>query len=230
MELWRNLHLDPTAEGGGGEDLSIRDDNASAQVDPDDRPDFNGGSGDVSEGSGDTTPVRQAPADPNNRVNHAAPVQQGNTEWTSIREAARQAGFDFGHGVDNDEAALNMLLQRAQASRQQSMYEQLGRQLAPQAERIQQFVRSQQQPAAAPARKPWEAPEFDERWGALVERDPATGLFFAKPGTPPEIAAKVNEFVEWKSKLDQNPAAVLNEMVKAQAQEIAQVTDIPSTA
>ena len=44
------------------------------------------------------------------------------------------------------------------------------------------------------------------------------------PGTPPEIAQKVNEYVEWKDRFDANPAAVLNSMVQAQAQEIARQT------
>ena len=42
------------------------------------------------------------------------------------------------------------------------------------------------------------------------------------PGTPPEIAQKVNEYVEWKDRFDANSAAVLNSMVQAQAQEIAE--------
>ena len=99
--------------------------------------------------------------------------------------------------MHDDTAALNLLLQRAQACRQQSMYEQLGRQLAPRAEELQRYLQGgQQMPQAAPAvpaRKPWEAPEFDRRWASLVDRDPNTGLFFSKPGTPPRAVS----FSDW---------------------------------
>jgi hypothetical protein len=215
MELWRLLHLDPESEPGVG----FREEDGSVQVSNDERPEFDGG-------SDETSPVEHAiPADPNNRVQHSAPAAAATEEWTSIRDAARQAGFDFGHGVTDDAAALNLLLQKAQASRQQSMYEQLGRQLAPRAEELQRYLQGGQQllqqAPDAQKRKPWEAPEFDRRWAALVDRDSATGLFFSKPGTPPEIAQKVNEYVEWKDRYDANPSAVMNEMVRAQAQEEA---------
>jgi hypothetical protein len=42
-----------------------------------------------------------------------------------------------------------------------------------------------------------------------------------KPGAPPEIAAKVNAYVDWKKRFDANPAAVLNPMVESRASEIA---------
>ena len=147
MELWRMIHLAPDSDPGmGGE---YREEEGSFQTSEGDRPDFNGGSDDS---SGVVAAVeRQTPADPNNRVQHTAAAGPPAAEWTSIRDAAQAAGFDFGHGVTDDDAALNLLLQKAQASRQQSMYEQLGRQLAPQADRIQQLLRGQQaQPAAAP--------------------------------------------------------------------------------
>jgi len=226
MELWRLMHLDPESEPGMGGEIHGEED-SDFQVSADDRPDFNGGSDspDVSNvAAAAAAPAR--PADPNQRVSHSAPAQSAE-EWTSIRDAAKQAGFDFGHGVDDDAAAMKLLLQRAQASKQQSMYEQLGRQLAPRAEELQRFLQGGQAaaaPQAAPTRKPWEAPEFDRRWASLVERDPNTGLFFAKQGTPPEIAQKVNAYVEWKDRFDSNPASVLNEMVQAQAQEIAAKT------
>ena len=212
MELWRLLHLDPESEAGlGGEPRG--DENTDFQTPEEQRPEFSGGTEPASEIA--------PPADPNQRVSHSPATE---SEWTSIRDAARQAGFDFGHGVEDDSAALKLLLQRAQSSRQQNMYEQLGRQLAPRAEELQRFLGGPQAAPATPERKPWEAPEFDRRWASLVERDPNTGLFFAKQGTPPEIARKVNEYVEWKDKFDANPAAVLNEMVQAQAQEVARQT------
>ena len=93
MELWRTMHLDPTAEpGGGGE---FREEDGSFQVAEGDRPDFDGGSDDA--GAAPAAPERPAPADPNQRVTHAA--EPTSEQWTSIRDAARQAGFDFGQGV-----------------------------------------------------------------------------------------------------------------------------------
>ena len=219
MELWRKMHLDPTAEpgAGGGE---FREEDGSFQVAEGDRPDFDGGSDDA--GAAPAGPERAAPADPNQRVQHTAEPAAAE-QWTSIRDAATQAGFDFGQGVDTDAAALQLLMQRAQASKQQSMYEQLGRQLAPRAEELQRYFQggAQGAPATVPERKPWEAPEFDRRWAALVERDPATGLFFSKPGTPPVIAEKVNAYVEWKDRFDADPYSIIREGARAEAQEEA---------
>ena len=103
------------------------------------------------------------------------------------------------------------------------MYAQLGRQLAPQSQQIQQYLSQQTQPQQ-PTRQPWEAPEFDERWAGLVEQDPGTGLYVAKQGVPHEIAQKVNAYVEWKKNYDRNPAAVINGMVEARAKAISQET------
>ena len=49
------------------------------------------------------------------------------------------------------------------------------------------------------------------------------------PGTPPEIAQKVNEYVEWKDRFDANPAAVLNS-AKVQRGGVAEnpVMEMPS--
>jgi len=122
------MHLDPESEPGMGGEIN-GDEDTDFQVSADERPDFNGGSDtpDVSNvAAAAAAPAR--PADPNQRVSHsAAPAAAPAQEWTSIRDAAQQAGFDFGHGVQDDDAAFQLLLQRAQASKQQSMYEQLGR-------------------------------------------------------------------------------------------------------
>ena len=153
------------------------------------------------------------PADPNQRTQQP--------QWQSIRDAAQAAGFQFGADVTDDRQALQFLLARANASKSQNVYEQLGRQLAPKSDQILSYLRQQggaPQPQARPA---WEAPEFDERWAACVDRDPGTGLFVAKQGFPPQIAEKVNEYVQWKQNFDRNPAGVLNQMVEAKAEERA---------
>ena len=166
-----------------------------------------------------------APADPNQRAGATLPAAPQQAQWQSIRDAAQAAGFQFGADVTDDRQALNFLLQRAQASRQQNVYEQLGRQLAPKSEQILGYLRQQGGQGVPlpgnPQRPAWEAPEFDERWAACVDRDPGTGLFVAKQGFPPEIAQKVNEYVQWKQNFDRNPAGVLNQMVEAKAEERA---------
>ena len=163
------------------------------------------------------------PADPNQRVGATSGQQTQAAQWQSIREAAEAQGFRFDPTVTDDRSALNFLLARAAAPRQASIYEQLGRQLAPKSQEIQQFLSQQSQPQQ-PTRQPWEAPEFDERWANLVEQEPTTGLFVAKQGVPHEIAQKVNAYVEWKRGFDRNPAAVINGMVEARAKAVATET------
>lgn len=160
------------------------------------------------------------PADPNN----AAPAQPAAEQWQSIRDAAAAYGYQVPNGIADDRAMLMHLLQQAGANRQSDAYAQLGRQLAPKATEIQQYLAQQTQQQAAPSRQPWEAPEFDQRWAGLVEQDPATGLFYSKPGTPHEIAQKVNAYVEWKANFDKNPSAVMNQMVESRARDIARET------
>jgi hypothetical protein len=163
-----------------------------------------------------TAPATQqrTPADPNQRAGAPAPVA-----------AATGRGFQFDHTVTDDRTALEFLLRQAGAARQENVYAQLGRQLAPDAGRIQGFLAQSTQPqTATPARQPWEAPEFDERWAGLVEQDAGTGLYTAKQGVPHEIANKVNAYVEWKKGYDRDPAAVINGMVEARAKAISRDT------
>lgn len=167
------------------------------------------------------------PADPNQAagVQPAATQQQtaqpAQPQYTGIRQVAQQFGLDVSQFAD-DGSFFNHLLQQAGQNRQADYYAQLGRQLAPHAQGIQGYFAQQQQQQAAPQAAPsWQAPEFDERWAALVERDPATGIYLPRPGAPPEVAAKVNAYVEWKKKFDLNPASVLNGMVESRASEIA---------
>ncbi len=166
----------------------------------------------------------RVPADPNQLAGVAqqATAQTAN-QWQSIRAAAEAQGFKFDQTVTDDMSALNFLLRQASVPRQASVYEQLGRQLAPKADQIRAYLSQQSQPQQ-PDRQPWEAPEFDERWAGLVEQDPGTGLYTAKQGVPHEIANKVNAYVEWKKNYDRNPAAVINGMVEARARAVASET------
>jgi hypothetical protein len=205
---------DAPAVGGGAERPDWNSPGASSQATP--TPTTTG-----------TAPATTAPvpADPNQRAGATqTQAQTGANDWQSIREAASAYGYQFDPAIQDDRAALVHLLQRAQANQQADFYAQLGRQLAPQAQSIQQFLAQQSQPQQAQGRQPWEAPEFDERWAGLVQQDPTTGLYVAKQGVPHEIAQKVNEYVQWKTNFDRNPGAVLNGMVEARAKEIARST------
>jgi hypothetical protein len=148
-------------------------------------------------------------------------AQQAKQEWQSIRDVARSRGFDVAGQFQDDGSFLEHLLSQAQQARQSDFHARLGQQLAPHAQRIQNFLTQQSQPKAPEGPKPWEAPEFDERWLNLVERDPSSGLFIAKQGADPQYATKLNAFTQWKQGYDRNPAAVLNGMVEARAKQIA---------
>lgn len=204
------------APENGGPDRSFSDlSDATVDVTPDASP-----------GTTSAVPAQtQAAADPNQAAGATGTTTQAQAEqWQSIRDAAAAYGYQVPQGVNDDRAMLMHLLQQAGANRQSDAYAQLGRQLAPKANEIQQYLAQQSQQQAAPTRQPWEAPEFDQRWAGLVEQDPATGLFYSKPGTPHEIAQKVNAYVEWKSNFDKNPAAVINQMVESKAKEISRAT------
>lgn len=164
-------------------------------------------------------------------VTSAAPAGTGAGEevWQSLREAAQQRGYSFDPTVTDDWAALEHLIKQAalakrqaEEARQSDIYAQLGRQLAPQAEQIQQYLRQRQQ---TPSRPAWQAPEWDQRWAPLLERDPNTGLLIGKdPRVPQEIVAKANEYFQWREGFDRDPAAVINGMVEERAKEIAEKT------
>lgn len=202
------------------------------QVDPASRGGFNPSEGDPTQanrGGGGGGQPRQAPADPNNRAGVVNPPaqqqqQQGAADgWQSIRDAATAYGYQVPQHIQDDQAFLGHLLQAANQNRQADYFAQLGRQLAPQAPAIQQYLQQQRQPQQ-PERPAWEAPEFDERWLSLTERDEGTGLFVSKPGVPHEIAQKLNQYAEWKRNYDRNPAAVINGMVEARSRAIASET------
>lgn len=218
--------VDPPLESGGGSQGGT----TTTVIEPD-IPPSNGGPDrsfdDLANGTvAEPSPITSAPpvpADPNQRAG-LTQTQPVANDWQSIRDAATALGYQFAPNVADDRAALVHLIQQANGNRQADYYAQLGRQLAPQAPAIQQYLQAQHAPAAPTAPPAWEAPEFDERWAGLVDRDPTTGIYVAKQGVPHEIATKVNKYVEWKANYDRNPAAVINGMVQAQARAIAKET------
>lgn len=208
----------PGEPGGGGSGSEIEGDLNSRPGD-EGRPDINdpgssvAGSGGGAAGTGATAPP---PADPN----QAAGAGTAPDGWQSIRDAARGLGYNFEPSIQDDRTALLHLIRQASQAQQANYYADLGRQIVPHAQQFQSYLQQQQQPQTQ-ERPAWEAPPFDERWLALVTQDQATGLYVSKPGVDPAVARQVNEFAEWKSNFDRNPAATLNTMVESRAREIA---------
>lgn len=134
-------------------------------------------------------------------------------EWTSVLDYAGQFGMDVS-GYADDRALLTSLIQQAAANRQADYYAQLGRQLAPHQEQIRQYIGQQQNPAPA-GPQAWEAPNFDKRWLALVDYDPAAGMYVGKNGAvPPSIVEGVNKYHAWREKFDVNPMQAVQPWVE----------------
>lgn len=147
--------------------------------------------------------------------------QGSSSEWESVREAASGLGYKFDPGIQDDRAAIADLVRSALANRQADYYAQLGRQLAPHADKVSEYIRQQQAPPKPSSPKPWEKPEFDERWVGLVERDPSTGLYVGKPGVPAEVVEKVNRFAEWRANYERDPIGVAREAWREDARQEA---------
>lgn len=159
------------------------------------------------------------------------PAATETPQMVSIRDAARQLGYELPEFAD-DQQALIHLLNAQQSARQNDFYTQIGRQIAPNYQQVQQYIaqqRQQQQPQQT-GPKPWERPEWDDRWTQMVERDPATGAYVAKPGVNPAIAEKVQAFADWTGRFQRDPLSVIqpwfeeqvNTKVTQQVQQIVQ--------
>lgn len=124
--------------------------------------------------------------------------------WQSIREVAeRLYGYKFGEDVTDDAGALRRLIEQARVAQQQDVYAQVGRQLAPHAEKVAEYVRRQEKAPEEVSR--WDRPEFDEKWIPLLDDGPG-GVLVGKAGTPPEIVTAANRYLEWKRLTDRDPA------------------------
>lgn len=138
---------------------------------------------------------------------------------TPIRDQVAALGYDV-TGFADDQAALQFLARQAQAGRDGEFYANLGRQVAPHAPQISQWLATQQQAQGPPKRNAWDPPEFDQRWANMVEVDQATGLIKSKPGFDPAIAQKVTAFAEYQDRLRTDPA-LMQQRIDARATEIA---------
>ena len=130
----------------------------------------------------------------------ATQAEQAAQEWQSIREAAAAYGQQFPETIQDDRAALQYLIEQG---RQQQLHAELGRRLAPQAPQIRQYLEQQNQPKA-PEKQPWDEPEgFNPAFLELCEWNPGARVFTAKsPTVPQAIVDKVNEYAQWKERLD----------------------------
>jgi hypothetical protein len=129
---------------------------------------------------------------------------QAATNWLSIRDAAREYGLDLSsHATDRD--ALLHLVGEARRAQEANYYAQLGQAIAPHAEDVRTFLNERRAANEKPKVSEFEPPAFDDRWLALVDRDPQTGLFVGKPGVPAEIVKGVNEYARWQERFQKNP-------------------------
>lgn len=146
-----------------------------------------------------------------------AQAGQAQAEWQSAMDYARSIGYQVNPRFQDDQSFLLDLIQRADRNTQADYYAQLGQAIAPQYQQVQQYLnqqRGQPQPGQQAARQPWEPPEFNQAWLQLVDRDPASGMFLAKPGADPRIAAAVNVYDQWLQKTNANPVAAMQPYVQ----------------
>lgn len=152
------------------------------------------------------------PADP---VDPASPT---------IRDAARHYGLDLS-GYEDDGQAFAALVQLAQRAQTANYYADLGQRIAPHYQEVQEYLTRRQAESAPPAAtKPWEAPEFDERWMGYVQKDANTGLYTSVPGAPPWIAEKVQAYADhlegWTTQLARSPLEALTPIVNHLAEQL----------
>lgn len=168
---------------------------------------------DGDQGLGDTgltaEQLNERPSDADLGLDPAEPqdTRPAPSQAQTIREAALAYGLDLS-GQPDDHSAFVHLIQLANQNKQADYYAQLGRQIAPRYKEIQAAIA---RPPAAPAEpKAWEAPEFDDRWLGLVDRDEATGMWVGKPGVPQSIVDGTQKYADWMQGFQRNPMATLN--------------------
>lgn len=152
----------------------------------------------------------------------------GDGGFLSIRDAARQYGYDLGN-VPDDHSALQQLILRARQSEQMSQMAQIGQQFVPHMAAFQQWQqqqRQQQQQAQQQAAQWHKAPEFDPSWVSMVVRDPATGDVRPAPGAPPDIVQKLTEArrfqQNFQERFAQDPIATIKPGLEGMIREVAQ--------
>jgi hypothetical protein len=226
-EFWNKLKLDPMSDAGGGAGGTP---NAQGQAAGE-----QGGATGVSQSGADRGIAFNPSDDPSGQGNQGGAGVQGQgggssgvasiggagagaggmDDWEGVIDFARGMGYDFGGQEPQDERQFLLnLLNTATQNRQADYYAQLGRQIAPHFQGVQNYLQQQQAPAQQQQRPEWEPPEFDQEWLKLVDRDPQSGVFLAKPGVSPEVATAVNRYDRWYQKYGHNPVAAVRPFVE----------------
>lgn len=154
---------------------------------------------------------------------------------TSLRDAARGAGFQGLERFTDDHSFLqHLLLQAQQAQQYQHQLQQAqqlagyGRKYLQHAQPFEQYLEQQKRAQQAQQTKdPWfKAPEYDPAWRARLTRDPQTGEIRAVPGAPPDLVGKYLSAVEHRENfLDKfafDPIGAIKPGVEEVVRQIAQ--------
>jgi hypothetical protein len=138
------------------------------------------------------------------------PMDAGRAEpqpqWQGVLEYAKSQGHDLGH--DNDVAALQSLIASYQQMQSRDYHAELGQRLAPYSGEIQRFLQAPAQDQTA-----WTPPEIRKEWLRMVGIDRATGLVRAREGYDPQLASKVQAYVDWREKFLDPPDQVVGPLV-----------------
>jgi hypothetical protein len=230
--------LDPASETGGGADAAAEpaatpslDLSGISAADLAAVPDLRGEEAEATAAAPaatpdqPTAPAATTPADPNVAAGAAQQpvVHPQQAQAQTIRDVAAMYGLDMGRFKD-DGAAFAHIVSLARQAGQANYYAQLGQQLAPHYEGIQQYLATQQRPAQPEERPAWQPPEFDERWLNFVERDEQTGAFKPRAGAfvDPAIVGKVQAYADWMANYNRNPMAVITPAIETRARAIAE--------
>lgn len=203
----------PAQTADSSAQLGVRSDTASQQVQAQPRDvNFNPAS-------------EAAAAAPASGTATGQPAASGvSNEYTGVLDYARGRGLDV-TGYDNDAALMDAMTDRFHRGQQEDYYAQLGRALAPRAAEIQNYLGNANQPAkpaAAAAPAEWERPQMDQRWVGMVDRDPLSGMYLGKPGTPPAITEAVNRYAQWQEKYGSDPLSAVRPYVEQQLPQVIQ--------
>ncbi len=148
--------------------------------------------------------------------------------WASIRDAAREMGYDLSRYQD-DRSALGALVQRAQAAEQASELARYGQYFLEHRQQFEQWRGEQEKAKAAQAAAAetswWKAPEYDPRWRQMVQKDPVTGKLVAAEGAPPDVVQKyltaVQHQQEFLDKFTFDPIGAVKPGIEEVARQIA---------
>lgn len=154
-------------------------------------------SGPVTDGDGEV--VSASPLSSGTESSSVAPQ----AEWQGVVDYARSQGIELPYR--DDIVAVRALLDAYRGSRERNYYADLGRQMAPYADQIQAWIQQNQGVQAQPQVDPYAAPEWNDQWALMVERDSSTGLIRSKPGYDPRIGEKAQAYVDWQSRWTNDP-------------------------